>query len=112
MLLVTAGTPSGFIVALSFCLGVVLVAWSEQRRIRNPRIEVYSSKENTIPEFQEDIAPDSNTVEWDIRKWFDEKFVPEAARQIGGWSLVEADIQIKSEGATSLKEWFIAAERS
>lgn len=35
MLLVTGGTPSGFVIALSFCLGTALVSWSEQKRVRN-----------------------------------------------------------------------------
>lgn len=34
MLLITGGAPSGFVVALSFCLGTAFVAWSEQNRIK------------------------------------------------------------------------------
>jgi hypothetical protein len=35
MLLLTGGNPPGFIVALSFCLGVGFVAWSENKCIKN-----------------------------------------------------------------------------
>jgi hypothetical protein len=37
MLLVTGGAPSGFVVALSFCLGTTFVAWKEQKRISDLR---------------------------------------------------------------------------
>jgi hypothetical protein len=43
MLLVTGGAPSGFIVALSFCLGTAFVAWSEQRRITKIRMQSLSN---------------------------------------------------------------------
>lgn len=33
MLLVTGGAPSGFVIALSFCLGTAFVAWKEQERV-------------------------------------------------------------------------------
>lgn len=39
MLLVTGGAPSSFVVALSFCLGVTFVAWSEQTRVTNLDLE-------------------------------------------------------------------------
>ena len=110
MLLVTAGTPSSFTILLSFCLGIVFVAWSEQRRIKNLRVNTTSLPENRIAELQEEIAfnpnvSSSNVVEWNILKWFDEEFVPEAARQIGGWSLLEAEPRPRE--ATSLKEWLL-----
>ncbi len=35
MLLLTGGAPSGFAIALSFCLGTAFVSWSEQKRVRN-----------------------------------------------------------------------------
>lgn len=35
MLLATGGAPSGFAIALSFCLGTGFVSWSEQKRVRN-----------------------------------------------------------------------------
>jgi hypothetical protein len=35
MLLVTGGAPSGFVIALSFCLGTAFVSWSEQKRVRS-----------------------------------------------------------------------------
>lgn len=37
MLLVTGGVPSGFELALSFCLGTAFVAWSEQKRLEKLR---------------------------------------------------------------------------
>nr|RNJ66874.1 MAG: hypothetical protein EDM05_23720 [Leptolyngbya sp. IPPAS B-1204] len=37
MLLLTGGAPSGFVVALSFCLGTAFVAWKEQKRISRLR---------------------------------------------------------------------------
>lgn len=37
MLLITGGTPSSLVVALSFCLGTAFVAWSEQKRIKELR---------------------------------------------------------------------------
>lgn len=37
MLLLTGGAPSGFVVALSFCLGTAFVAWKEQKRISDLR---------------------------------------------------------------------------
>jgi hypothetical protein len=110
MLLVTAGTTSSFTIVLSFCLGIVFVAWSEQRRIKNLRVNTTYFLENRISELQEEIAfnsnvSSSNVVEWNILKWFDEEFIPEAARQIGGWSLLEADARPRE--ATSLKEWLL-----
>jgi hypothetical protein len=36
MLLLTGGLPPGFIVALTFCLGVGFVAWSENKRLAKP----------------------------------------------------------------------------
>lgn len=35
ILLVTGGTPPGFVIALSFCLGTAFVSWSEQKRVTN-----------------------------------------------------------------------------
>jgi hypothetical protein len=37
MLIVTGGAPSGFVIALSFCLGTAFVSWHEQQRVRNPK---------------------------------------------------------------------------
>ncbi|MGK7876595.1 MAG: pentapeptide repeat-containing protein [Xenococcaceae cyanobacterium] len=37
MLLLTGGNPPGFIVALSFCLGVGFVAWSEKKRLEESK---------------------------------------------------------------------------
>ncbi len=39
MLLLTGGTPSGFVVGLSFSLGVAFVAWSEKQRLTNQQTE-------------------------------------------------------------------------
>ncbi len=37
MLVIAGGAPSGFVVALSFCLGTAFVAWSEKKRIETLR---------------------------------------------------------------------------
>ncbi|MDJ0735042.1 MAG: hypothetical protein QNJ47_13420 [Nostocaceae cyanobacterium] len=105
MLLVTAGTPSSFVVVLSLCIGISFVAWSEGQRIKILRVNNTSFEENFILELQEEIASSSNVVEWNILKWFDEKFVPETARQIGGWSLLETDA--RPSETFSLKEWLV-----
>lgn len=102
MLLVTAGTPSSFTILLSFCLGIVFVAWSEQRRIKNLRL-----KTTYVSDPKEEIAlnfniPTSNIVEWNILKWFEQKSVPEEAKQIGGWSLLQTEARPRK--ATSLEE--------
>jgi hypothetical protein len=48
MLLVTGGAPSGFIVALSFCLGTTFVAWREQRRIAKMRVKYLSNSSEVL----------------------------------------------------------------
>jgi hypothetical protein len=48
MLLVTGGAPSGFIIALSFCLGTTFVAWSEQRRIVKMRAKYLSNSSEVL----------------------------------------------------------------
>jgi hypothetical protein len=55
MLLVTGGAPSGFVVALSFCIGTAFVAWSEQRRITKMRVPPLSnSSEGVAKNIQRD----------------------------------------------------------
>jgi hypothetical protein len=36
MLLIARGAPSSFVLGFSFCLGTAFVAWSEQRRLKQP----------------------------------------------------------------------------
>lgn len=107
MLLITRGEPSSLIVALSFCFGVIFVTWSEQRRIKNLRVATTSATDKLVSEEQEDIVSDSDPIEWNILQWFDNKIVPEAAKQIGGWSLIEAEVYTELERITSLKEWIL-----
>jgi hypothetical protein len=58
MLLVTGGAPSGFIVALSFCLGTAFVAWSEQRRITKIRMQSLS---NYLEILDKDVQSDETS---------------------------------------------------
>src|SRR5579883_753220 len=51
MLLLTGGYPPAFVMGLSVCLGIVFVAWSEKKRIKD-------SKESYIP--VEDIQEDND----------------------------------------------------
>lgn len=47
MLLLTGGNPPGFVVGLSFCLGIAFVAWSEKKRLTDPGEEVQLSPRQT-----------------------------------------------------------------
>ena len=90
MLVVTGGAPSEFIIAISFLLGIVFVAWSEQRRIINIRVESPFVK-NFISDVENSFL-NSEQVEWRIAEWLDNEIIPERAIHDGGWTLAEREI--------------------
>ena len=90
-----------------FFLGTTFVAWSEQRRTRNFKIEVLSSVKNTLSEVEKNISSEPNLLEWNVLRWLDDKVIPEIAKQVGGWSLVEADVTEESTEGFSINQWLI-----
>lgn len=87
MLLLTGGNPPGFIVALSFCVGVGFVAWSEKNRLAElPSSSEIQSEENftnasnrlensslskSESQLSRDISPNQRAIIEIIRKKFE-----------------------------------------
>lgn len=95
ILLTNGGQPSAFVITLTFLLSIAFVAWLEQRRIIRLRVEA-----PFLQNFISDLK-NSSQVEWNVAEWFNNKRIPENARQRGGWSLKS----IRVDGLDSSETW-------
>ena len=90
MLLLTGGNPPGFVVGLSVCLGIAFVAWSEKKRLTDPK-ELY------IPDKEVQISPRNtteNTTEDNKKSHLIQEIITEGAvgRDLYGANLFGADL--------------------